>query len=55
LLTTTSEEVTRRDIYVSGSVTMVRAMLANGLIEELHLFVYPLTRSKTTAVGGVRT
>jgi dihydrofolate reductase len=32
------------DIYVSGSVTLVRAMLADGLIDELHLFVYPLTR-----------
>ena len=31
------------DIYVSGSVTLVRAMLADGLIDELHLFVYPLT------------
>jgi hypothetical protein len=30
---------------------MVRAMLASRLIDELHLFVYPLTRSKTTAVG----
>jgi dihydrofolate reductase len=44
LLTTTSEEVTRREIYVSGSVTLVRAMVADGLIDELHLFVYPLTR-----------
>jgi dihydrofolate reductase len=32
------------DLYVSGSVTLVRAMLADGLIDELHLFVYPLTR-----------
>jgi dihydrofolate reductase len=32
------------DIYVSGSVTLVRAMLADGLVDELHLFVYPLTR-----------
>jgi dihydrofolate reductase len=32
------------DIYVSGSGTLVRAMLADGLIDELHLFVYPLTR-----------
>lgn len=29
-------------IYVSGSVTLVRAMLADGLVDELHLFVYPL-------------
>jgi dihydrofolate reductase len=32
------------DLYVSGSITLVRAMLADGLIDELHLFVYPLTR-----------
>jgi dihydrofolate reductase len=32
------------DIYVSGSGTLVRAMLADGLIDGLHLFVYPLTR-----------
>jgi dihydrofolate reductase len=32
------------DIYVSGSVTLVRAMLADGLVDELDLFVYPLTR-----------
>src|SRR3954449_13028519 len=32
------------DIYVSGSGTLVRAMLADGLVDRLHLFVYPLTR-----------
>jgi dihydrofolate reductase len=32
------------DIYVSGSGTLVRALLADGLVDELHLFVYPLTR-----------
>lgn len=31
------------DIYVSGSGTLVRAMLADGLVDDLHLFVYPLT------------
>jgi dihydrofolate reductase len=31
------------DLYVSGSGTLVRAMLADGLVDELHLFVYPLT------------
>jgi dihydrofolate reductase len=31
------------DLYVSGSITLVRAMLADGLIDQLHLFVYPLT------------
>ncbi len=29
-------------IYVSGSGTLVRALLADGLVDELHLFVYPL-------------
>jgi dihydrofolate reductase len=32
------------DLYVSGSGTLVRAMLASGLVDELNLFVYPLTR-----------
>jgi dihydrofolate reductase len=32
------------DLYVSGSRTLVRAMLDDGLVDELHLFVYPLTR-----------
>src|SRR5437764_11620615 len=32
------------DLYVSGSGTLVRAMLADELVDELHLFVYPLTR-----------
>jgi dihydrofolate reductase len=32
------------DIYVSGSGTLVRAMLADGLVDELHLFVYPVAR-----------
>jgi dihydrofolate reductase len=32
------------DLYVSGSATLVRAMLADGLVDGLHLFVYPVTR-----------
>ncbi len=31
------------DLYVSGSGTLVRALLADGLVDQLHLFVYPLT------------
>ena len=31
-------------LYVSGSGTLVRGMLADGLVDELHLFVFPLTR-----------
>ena len=30
------------NIYVSGSVTLVQALLADGLVDELHLYVYPL-------------
>ena len=32
------------DLYVSGSGRLVRAMLADGLVDGLHLYVYPLTR-----------
>jgi len=31
------------DIYVSGSGTLVRAMVADDLVDEIHLFVYPLS------------
>jgi dihydrofolate reductase len=36
------------DLYVSGSITLVRAMLADGLVDGLHLFVYPLTLGSGT-------
>ena len=29
-------------IYVSGSGTLVRALLRDGLVDDLHLFVYPI-------------
>lgn len=29
-------------IYVSGSGTLVRGLLADGLVDELHLFVFPV-------------
>src|SRR5437764_9672040 len=29
-------------IYVSGSTSLVQAMLADGLVDELHLFVFPV-------------
>jgi dihydrofolate reductase len=35
------DEVTG-DLYVSGSGTLVRSLLADGLVDELHLFVYPV-------------
>lgn len=31
-------------IYVSGSGTLVRGLLADGLADEFHLFVYPVAR-----------
>jgi dihydrofolate reductase len=30
------------NIYISGSGMLVRALLADGLVDQLHLFVYPL-------------
>ncbi len=33
-------------LYVSGSATLVRALLADGLVDELHLFVFPLALGK---------
>jgi dihydrofolate reductase len=35
-------------IYMSGSVQLVRALLADGLIDELDLFVYPLALGEGT-------
>src|SRR5262245_27512844 len=34
-----------RGLYVSGSGALVRALIADQLVDELHLFVYPVTRS----------
>jgi dihydrofolate reductase len=34
------------DLYVSGSGRLVRAMLADRLVDQLHLFVFPLTRGE---------
>lgn len=36
-------------LYVSGSGTLVRALLRDNLVDELHLLVYPITRA-----GGPR-
>ena len=30
------------DLYVSGSGRLVRGLLADGLVDQLHLFVYPV-------------
>jgi len=32
------------NLYTSGSGTLVRALLGDGLVDQLHLLVYPLTR-----------
>jgi dihydrofolate reductase len=32
----------KNGIYISGSGTLVRGLLADGLVDELHLFVYPV-------------
>jgi dihydrofolate reductase len=39
-------------IYVSGSGTLVRAMLDDGLVDELHLFVYPVTLGQGMRLFG---
>lgn len=40
------KEAAHKGLYVSGSGTLVRALLADKLVDELHLFVYPVTRSE---------
>ena len=39
------KDTTAGCLYVSGSATLARALLKDGLVDELHLFVYPVTRS----------
>ena len=38
----TLKDETEGDIYVSGSGTLVRGLLEEGLVDLLHLFVYPV-------------
>ncbi len=38
----TFKESIEGDIYVSGSTELVRGMLADGLVDGLHLFVFPV-------------
>jgi dihydrofolate reductase len=37
------KERTDGNLYVSGSGMLVRQLLSDGLLDELHLFVFPLT------------
>lgn len=37
-------------IYLSGSGTLLRALIADGLLDELHLFVYPVALGSGTRV-----
>ena len=47
-----------KDIYVSGSGTLVRAMLADKLVDEIDLFVFPLVlgtrEGRLFGDGGLR-
>ncbi len=46
------------DVYISGSGTLVRALLADGLLDELHMFVFPIVLGsglKLFADGGAQT
>src|SRR6478672_11087551 len=40
------------DLYTSGSGTLVRALLADGLVDQLHLCVFPLTRGSGPRLFG---
>jgi dihydrofolate reductase len=45
-------------IYISGSGTLVRALLGEGLVDELHLLVYPIvlgSGAKLFPAGAQRT
>jgi dihydrofolate reductase len=39
-------------IYVSGSGSLVRGLLEEGLVDELHLFLYPVAVGKGKRLWG---
>jgi dihydrofolate reductase len=41
-----------RDIVVTGSITLVRALIAAGLVDEYRLFVYPVVAGKGARLFG---
>jgi dihydrofolate reductase len=43
---------TEGNIYISGSGQLVRALLKDGLVDELHLFVYPVALGKGARLWG---
>ena len=43
---------TEGDITMSGSATLVRWLLANGLLDELHLLVHPIAVGKGARLFG---
>jgi dihydrofolate reductase len=46
------KESTEGDIYCTGSGTLVRALLADGLVDELHLMVFPTARGAGERLFG---
>ncbi len=36
------------NLYVSGSISLVQGLLADGLVDRLHIFIYPITLGKGT-------
>lgn len=46
------KEETDGTIYISGSGQLVRGLLKDGLVDELHLFVYPIALGKGDQLFG---
>jgi dihydrofolate reductase len=38
----TFKDARQASVYISGSGQLVRGLLADGLLDELHLFVFPI-------------
>jgi dihydrofolate reductase len=45
-------DATDGDLYVTGSGTLVRALLADGLVDKLNLFVFPVALGKGARLFG---